>query len=73
MARCTLSVLRPMFARISFERDGVVLRVPAVVIGDQSERSVAEFRFTGEFGFGHAGHPDHIESQLAVGVRFGEG
>ena len=70
-----LHVLR-VFAQIRedfLERDRIVLRVPAIVIGDHGEGSVAKFGFAGELGFGEIGHADHVETELAVGVRFGEG
>src|SRR5579862_9348907 len=55
-----------------FKRDRVVLRVPAIVIGDQGEGSVAKFGFASELGFGYTGHSNYVKTELAVGVRFGE-
>ena len=54
------------------ERDGAVLRVPAIVVGDHGEAGVADFGLAGELRFGQIGHADHVEAQLPVGVRLGQ-
>ena len=47
-------------------RDRIVLRMPAIVVGDHGDRGVANFRFARELGFGQIGHADYVEAQLAI-------
>src|SRR5215469_937370 len=51
----------------------VVLRVPAVIIGNHSDGHVANLGFTRQFGFLQVGHPDYIHTPAAVNVRFRSG
>src|SRR5690348_14063901 len=53
--------------------DGIMLRVPAVVVGDHSGGDVADFGFAGETSFLQVGHADHIHPPAAVNVGFGAG
>ncbi len=47
--------------------------MPAIVVGDHGDGTVAKFGFAGEFGFGGIGHADDVEIHGAVHVGFGEG
>src|SRR5262249_32938697 len=53
------------------DRYGVVMRMPAVVIGDHRDCDIVEFGFAREFRFLQVGHVDHIHSESAINVRFG--
>ncbi len=47
--------------------------VPAVVVGDHGDGSVAEFGLAGELGLGHVRHADHVAApDLAVHPRLGQ-
>ena len=52
--------------------NGFVTGMPAIVIGDHSDSTVAEFGFAGEFGFGDIGHSDDVKIHGAVHMGFSE-
>ena len=51
----------------------VVMRMPAVVIGDHGDGDVADLRFAREFGFLQVGHADHVHAPTAIDIRLGFG
>ena len=55
-------VLRSRFSMISSSGDGVVLRMPAIVVGDHGQRRVANFGFARKLGFGEIRHANHVET-----------
>ena len=50
----------------------VVVRVPAVEIGDHGDRRVANLRLARELGLRHVGHADHRIAEVLVGQALGE-
>jgi len=52
---------------------GVVVVVPAVVVGDHGDGRVAHLRFAGELGLGHVRHADHRAAPGAVELALGAG
>ena len=54
-----------------FDRDRFLLLVPDIVIRDQSQHRVADFRFAAEFGLGRARHPYDIASPASVDKTLG--
>src|SRR5208282_4590529 len=53
--------------------DGIVLRVPAIVVRDHGHGGVTDFRLTGKPGLGEIGHADDVKAELAVHVGFRRG
>ena len=54
-------------------RDGVVILMPAVEVGDHAQGGIGQFGFPGQTGFGVIGHPDHRTIPGAVELAFGTG
>src|SRR5215469_10405399 len=54
-------------------RDRIVMRMPAVIIGDHCDRDIANLGLAGEFGFLQVGHTDDVHSKAAVDVGLGLG
>ncbi len=55
---------------------GLLLDLPAIVIGDHRQRGEGDLRLAGQLGLRQVRHADDIEAELAVRVRFrprGEG
>ena len=69
---CAFSALRIQIVHDLFDGDGAVSGMPAIVIGDHRDGGVTNFGFAREFGFGHVGHANHVEVQLAMHVRLSE-
>ena len=42
--------------------DGIVMRMPAIVVGDHGDGDVAEFSFASELGFLQVGHADDVHA-----------
>ena len=53
--------------------DGVVVRMPAVIIGDHGRRHVADLGFPRQLGFLQIRHADHVHPPAPIYVRFGLG
>src|SRR5688572_21982669 len=53
--------------------DGVVLGMPAVVIGHQRNCRVADLRLARQLGFLQVGHADDVGAPRAIEMRLGEG
>ncbi len=56
-----------------FHGDGVVIFVPAIVVGDHGEGGVTDLGFAGAAGFAVVGHADDVPLHAAVEVGFGAG
>src|SRR5208337_978631 len=53
--------------------DGIVVRMPAIVIGDHGYGYVADLGLAGEFGLLQVGHADDIHTPATVEVRLRAG
>ena len=54
-------------------RHRVVIRMPAVVVGDERDRRVADLGFARELRFLEIGHPDDVHAPLPIQLRLGLG
>ena len=54
------------------DRHRVVVRVPAVVVGDQRERRVADLRLARELGLLQVRHADDVHAPRAIQLRLGQ-
>ena len=53
--------------------DRIVMRMPAIVIGNHGHGDVTNFSFAGQFGFLQVGHANHVHAPTAVNIGFGLG
>ena len=51
----------------------VVIRVPAVIVGDHGHGGVAQLGLARELGFGHVGHADHVAAPSGGTARIRRG
>jgi hypothetical protein len=51
----------------------IMMRMPAIVIGDHGNRNVTKFRLASELGFLQIGHANYVHPQTAVDIGFGLG
>src|ERR1700686_2750702 len=53
--------------------DGIVMRMPAIIVRNHGHGDVTDLGFTGQFGFLQVGHANHVHAPTAVniGFRFG--
>jgi hypothetical protein len=51
---------------------GIVVRMPAVEVGDHGHARVAKLCLAGELGLGQIGHADHRIAEILVGEALGE-
>ena len=79
-SRATRAMSRAAFAGIGADDrddggdvDGVVLRVPAIVVRHHRDGGVGDLGLAGELRLGHVGHADHVVAVLPVGRGFGMG
>ena len=72
IARCAVWAF--CVERLHDHLDGhrVVVRVPAVVVGDERQRDVADLRFAGELRFLQVRHADDVHAPRSVQLRLGE-
>ena len=52
---------------------GFFLDFPAIVVGDHGDGCDGDFCFACEADLAEVGHPDDIESEVAVGIGLGSG
>ena len=45
-------------------------RMPAVIIGNQGQSDITDFRFSGQFRFLQIGHPDDVHAPTTIDFRF---
>ncbi len=72
MTCCAVSRVLHQVRHDHLDRHRVVVRMPAVVVGDERERRVADLRFARELRFLQVGHADDVEACRAVEVRLGD-
>ena len=70
--RLGLVGIRIQHANDVLHGDRIMIRMPAIEIGDHRDAGVADLRLAGEFGLGHVGHADHRIALRLVGQAFGE-
>src|ERR1700676_1757991 len=50
--------------------DGIVLFVPAIVVGDHRDRNVTDLGLARELGLLEVGHTDDVHAPAAINIRF---
>ena len=70
--RFGLGHVRMHHAQNRFDGDGLFTLMPAIVIRDQGQGCITDFRFPRELGFRRIGHPDNVHAPLPIqqGFRF---
>ena len=57
---------------MSVNGHGVVIRMPAIVIGHHGDSDVADLGLARELGFLEIGHADHVHAPASIQIRFGQ-
>ena len=69
--RLGLFGIRVQHANDLLHGDRVMMRMPAIEIGDHRHAGVTDLGLAGEFGLGHVGHADHRIALRLVGQALG--